>query len=69
MLVWLLVADTLRTRPSKLSRPDMTLLVAELVVLFDRRRGLLYPPGRSGPADGTSGNAVGMWIMGACSMS
>jgi hypothetical protein len=55
MLVWLLLAETVRMRPSKLSWPDTTLLVAVLVLLLDRRRGLLYPPERSGPGGGPSG--------------
>lgn len=55
-------------RLSKLSWPDTTLLVAELALLLDRRRGLLYPPGRSGPGNEPSEWAVGMWIGGACSI-
>lgn len=63
------MADAERVRPSELSWPDTTLLVAELALLFDSRRGVLYTPGRSKPGDEASAGAVGMWIGGACSMS
>ena len=68
MLVWLLLMDALLILLSTLSRAeDMKLLVVEVELLLDSRRGRLYLPGGD-IGDGLSVNAVGRWITGISSM-